>query len=129
MKILRFFDKLEDRVRFFLSRQPILYALIAGVTIVLFWRGVEMTADLFPFMNGPVSLIVSIVIALMTGVFVSFFIGEQIIISGIKHEKTIEEKTAEEIQEEDVDLHHIKAEIVKLQKIVAELSLKLEKKE
>jgi hypothetical protein len=53
-RIFHFFDKLEDRVRGFLSRKPTLYAIIAGFAIVLFWRGVWHTADLFPVLTGPV---------------------------------------------------------------------------
>jgi len=98
--IIKFFDKIEDRVRSFLSRHPIIYAFIGGIGIVLFWRGVWHTADLFPFLNGPVSIIISIIILLITGLFVSFFIGHSIILSGLKQEKKIEEKEISEIETE-----------------------------
>ena len=98
--IIKFFDKIEDRVRSFLSRHPIIYAFIGGIGIVLFWRGVWHTADLFPFLNGPVSIIISIIILLTTGLFVSFFIGHSIILSGLKQEKKIEEKEISEIETE-----------------------------
>ena len=87
--IIKFFDKLEDKVRGGLSRNPIIYTLIGGIAIVLFWRGVWLTADLFPFLTGPVSVVVSVSILLITGLFVSFFIGDQVIISGIKKEKKL----------------------------------------
>lgn len=98
-EIIKFFDKLEDKVRGSLSRWPILYTLIGGIAIVLFWRGVWMTADQFSFLTGPVSIVVSVGILLITGLFVSFFIGEQIIMSGLKGEKKIFEKTKEEVQQ------------------------------
>jgi len=98
--IIKFFDKIEDRVRSFLSRHPIIYAFIGGIGIVLFWRGVWHTADIFPFLNGPVSIIISIIILLTTGLFVSFFIGHSIILSGLKQEKKIEEKEISEIETE-----------------------------
>ena len=86
-KIIKFFDKLEDKIRRKLSRCPIIYALVGSVGIILLWRGVWMTADMFNFMTGPVSVIIGIVILLLIGLFVSFFIGDQIIISGIKAER------------------------------------------
>ena len=98
--IIKFFDKIEDKTRSFLSRHPIIYAFIGGIGIVLFWRGVWHTADLFPFLNGPVSIIISIIILLTTGLFVSFFIGHSIILSGLKQEKKIEEKEISEIETE-----------------------------
>ena len=99
-KIIKFFDKIEDKIRSFLSRHPIIYAFIGGIGIVLFWRGVWHTADLFPFLNGPISIIISSVILLLTGLFVSFFIGHSIILSGLKQEKKIEEKEISEIETE-----------------------------
>ena len=44
-KIVRFFDKLEDKIRGRLSHHPIFYALVGGIGVVLFWRGVWHTAD------------------------------------------------------------------------------------
>lgn len=107
-RILKFFDKLEDRIRAALSRHPVPYALIGGFGIVLFWRGVWHTADLFPFLTGPMSILISAVVLLATGLFVSFFIGETIVVSGLKHEKKLTEKTEAEVQTETgilVELH------------------------
>ena len=42
MKIVR---KLELRTQAYLSHHPKLYALIVGIGIVLFWRGVWHSAD------------------------------------------------------------------------------------
>ena len=109
-----YFDRLEDRVRARLSRRPIWYALIGGLAIVLFWRGVWMTADLFPFLTGPVSILISVGILLATGLFVSFFVGDIIILSGIRKEKKLVEKTEAEIQKESRTLEEIKAEMREL---------------
>jgi hypothetical protein len=89
-KILNFFDKLEDEIRAALSRRPIIYAFAGGIAIVLFWRGVWMVADTIPFLTGPVSILVSVTILLAMGLFVSFFIGDNIIISGLKNEKKLD---------------------------------------
>ena len=91
-KIFHFFDKLEDNIRATLSKHNILYAFIGGVAIVLFWRGVWMTADAIPFLTGPISILISVIVLLGTGLFVSFFIGDEIIISGIKKKKGLMKK-------------------------------------
>lgn len=96
-KIIRFFDRIEDQFRAKLSRHPIIYSLIGSVGIVLLWRGIWLTADMFPFMSGPVSVIAGATILLFIGLLVSFFVGDQILISGLKEEKRIDEKTKEEI--------------------------------
>ncbi|MDP3958232.1 MAG: hypothetical protein Q8Q36_02080 [bacterium] len=106
--IIRIFDKLEDKVRGSLSHYPITYAFIAGVGIVLFWRGVWHTADLFDFMTGPVSLLIAVVILLLTGLFVSFFVGDTIIIAGIKRQKKVAERTEQEIETEKEELDQIR---------------------
>jgi len=118
MRIIKFFDKLEDKIRKRLSKRPIVYAFIGSVGIILLWRGVWMTADMFDFMTGPVSIIIGLAIALFIGLFVSFFVGDQIIISGIKEEKKIDEKTEEEIRKEEVSLKEIKRDIEEIKQIL-----------
>lgn len=99
-KILYFFDKLEDNIRAALSKRPVIYAFIGGTAIVLFWRGVWMVADTISFLTGPVSMLVSIAMLLAMGLFVSFFIGDTILISGLKKEKRLDEKVASEVKTE-----------------------------
>ncbi len=125
MKVIKFLDKLEDKIRFSLSKRPIIYTLIGGIAIVLFWRGVWLTADLYPFLTGPVSLVISIVILLVIGLFVSFFIGDQIIISGMKQEKKITEKTELEIREGETKIYEIKKELDMILNELAEIKNKL----
>lgn len=98
-KVIKFFDKLEDKIRFYLSKKPIIYAIIAGMAIVLFWRGVWMLADELNI-SASFSFLLSLFLMLLTGTFVSFFIGEQILISGLKKEKRLEEITEKEIKTE-----------------------------
>jgi len=126
-KIIKFFDKLEDKIRRKLSRCPIIYALVGSVGIILLWRGVWMTADMFNFMTGPVSVIIGIVILLLIGLFVSFFIGDQIIISGIKAERRIDEKTEEEIRHEIITFGNIKNDLDEIKNQIKEIREKIEK--
>ena len=126
-KIIKFFDKLEDKIRRKLSRCPIIYALVGSVGIILLWRGVWMTADMFNFMTGPVSVIIGIVILLLIGLFVSFFIGDQIIISGIKAERRIDEKTEEEIKHEIITFGNIKNDLDEIKNQIKEIREKIEK--
>ena len=123
--IVKFFDRLEDKIRHRLSKRPLLYALIGGVGIVLFWRGVW---DLSGMFIGPwTALIISIVIMLLTGTFVSFFIGEQIILSGIMKEKRTDEKTEQEIQKEEVELYRIGEDLETIKKQMTEIKKIIER--
>lgn len=123
-KILRFFDRMEDHIRAALSLHPVLYAFIGGTAIVLFWRGIWMVADTIPYLTGPVSIVVSIIILLSTGLFVSFFVGDTIIISGLRKEKRLDEKIASEVRTEldvlndiQIRLNEINKELIVLKTI------------
>ncbi|MEK7505322.1 MAG: hypothetical protein AAB597_00285 [Patescibacteria group bacterium] len=108
--INHFFDHLEDKVREWLSRHPFLYSLIGGVAIVLFWRGVWNTADMLQvpdFWAG----VASVAVLGISGLFVSFFIGDTILISGIKREKKVIEKTEEEVRQETNTIKNIEADV------------------
>lgn len=120
-KVLQFFDWLEDRLRGALSRHPVLYTIIGSVAVVLFYRGVWLTADMISFLTGPVSLIASFVILLAIGLFVSFFIGDQIIISGLKGEKKITEKTEAEVRSEAALLAEVKRELAEIRTLLKEI--------
>ena len=121
-KTISFFDKFEDHVRARLSRFPILYTFIGGFAIVLFWRGVWHTADILQGQGGwlgwifyePVNLVIMVLILLATGLFVSYFIGDTILMSGIKQEKKTTERTEKEIREEEEQIKKEESEISKL---------------
>lgn len=118
-KIVNFFDILEDRVRGAMSRTPIIYSFFGGIGVILFWRGLWHTADYLQsetvlgsiFFSGPGSLLLGLCILLMSGLFVSIFIGESIVMSGMRHEEKISKKTETELKEEEKDLHAIEQEI------------------
>ena len=125
-RIARFFDRLENRIRGFLSRYPIVYGFVAGVGIVSFWRGVWETSDL---LNIPAlaSLVFGFLLLLAIGVLVTEFLGNRIIISGLRGEKKIEEKTLQEIEDEEMFLSSLKNKIDRIEMMVEELGNQDEK--
>ena len=128
-KAVNFFDKLEDSIRGHLSRYPILYTLIGGIAIVLFWRGVWHTADLLQERGGwlgwvfyePTNLLIVTVILLATGLFVSYFIGDTILMSGIKHEKKVTDRTEKEVKEEEERIRELRATVKEIKKELDEV--------
>ena len=128
-RILRFFDRIEDKIRGALSHFPILYALIGGVGVVLFWKGVWETAETFPFLHGPGSVVLSIVILLATGLFVFYFIGDSIIITGLRSQKKIVDKTEREIHAEENESVKTRIKIAKIERDIQEIKEILKKNE
>ncbi len=110
--IYHFFDRVEDQVRALLSTHKFIYTFIGGVGVVLFWRGVWHTADILErgsvlgsvLFSASGSIMVSIILLLTTGLFVSVFIGDSIIMSGIKKEKKDIDKTIDELEDEKGDI-------------------------
>ncbi len=117
---------MEDRVRIYLSHRPKLYALIVGIGVVLFWRGVWHTADLMhvifdqvgngltidlvahPFWDGPLSFVVGTVILYFSGAFTSSFIGNELILSGLRGEKKLNQKVEHEVETEFIEIAEIR---------------------
>jgi uncharacterized membrane protein len=128
-----FFDKFEGSIRKHLSRHPILYTFIGAIAVVLFWRGVWHTADILQGFGGifgilfyePVNLIIATVILIVTGLFVSYFIGDNILMSGIRGEKALYRKTEKEVRETEVTLVDIKQEVDSIKKEVDDIERKL----
>lgn len=128
-KTVKFFDKTEDKTRSRLSRHPIVYATIGGVGLALFWKGIWIINDYISLkiglgeglISGIILVLLSFGILLATGLFVSFFIGDRIMLSGLKQEKKLEEKTKEEVEKEiglDVE---IKNKVDKIEHDVGEI--------
>lgn len=123
--IVRFFDKLEDHVRAQLSRMPIIYSLVGAVGIILLWKGIWETAEWFTVLDGPGSIILGTAILLATGLLVSFFIGDTIIISGLKREKKIAEKTERDVKTEEDVLVDVERKLAELERQVGEIQERL----
>ena len=111
-----------------MSHRQIFYGLVGGIGIVLFWRGVWHTADYFSLVfmkresgsatidmaalwDGLLSFGIGSILLLLTGLFVSSFIGNEIIISGLKGEKKVAEKTEEEVETETTLVKDLRKEM------------------
>lgn len=131
--IFYLFDKFEDRVRARLARHPFVYTFIGGAGVVLFWRGVWHIADVLEkttlwgsLVFSPLGcLILSVIVLLATGLFVSVFIGDSIIMSGIRHDKKIIERTIEDVETEKSDVEKMLVIVTDMKKEVEHLENKL----
>ena len=124
---MNFLDKLERKVRGKLSHYPIFYAFIGGIGVVLFWRGVWHTADDLN-LGSLISIIIGVVVLIITGVFVSSFIGNQLIISGLVGEKKIAEKEEGELQTEEMRLKNLQSTLSRLEKKLDHIDKEVEEK-
>lgn len=131
--------KLFNRFHIFLSHHSYLYATIAGIGIVLFWRGVWHSADLAhlyinqyavsspldsvasPWWDGPLSFVVGCIILYVTRAFVSSFIGNELILSGLRAEKRMTKETEEDVHKEVSALSTIKKEMAVIAEKLEEL--------
>ncbi len=135
-KIIKFFDHVEDRIRASFSHTPIIYAFIGGVLIVLFWRAVWQTGDILEGRGGiigflfyePISLIWTTLVMLLIGIFVSYFIGDQILMSGLKHEEKLSAKTEKEIREEETQINKIEKVVEKIEEEILEMKEEIKNK-
>ena len=126
-KTIKFFDKLEDKIRGLLSHYPILYGFFGGIGVVLFWRGVWHISDDLN-LGSIASIVLGSIILLITGVFVSTFIGNKVIISGLKGERKMEEKETKEIREEAKDLEELQDTLKNVEEKISDLEQKISEK-
>ncbi len=134
--IYNFFDKLEDHIRGTLSRHAFIYTFIGGTGLVLFWRGVWHVADALENIEGmsrvifsPMgSVLLGAIILLSTGLFVSVFVGDSIIMSGIKKDKKIIDKTIDEVETEKSEVEQTLALLLEVKKEVERVEHKLKLK-
>jgi len=124
MKFRNYFYQIEGKIRNRLSHHPLVYALIGSVGIVLIWRGIWHLAD---NINMPawISLVLGILIAAVSGLFVSFFVGENILISGMRKEKRVDQKTEEEIIKEEEEIEKEEKIVEEIEKDIKEIKEEL----
>ncbi|MEQ1499759.1 MAG: hypothetical protein ABL917_00080 [Parcubacteria group bacterium] len=119
---------------------PILYALLGGIGVVLFWRGVWHTTDFISILllqnkqpsiaemiDGPMSFVVGTSVLLITGVYVSAFIGNRLLMTGLSGEKKLAEKTGEEIMAEEDQLKKMQGTLNKVEEKISEIESEIKK--
>ena len=125
--IKKFFEKFGIQVRGKLSHYPVLYAFIGGVGVVLFWRGVWHTADNFN-LSSLGALIIGFLLLLLTGTFVTEFIGNKLIISGLIGEKELSEREEGEIETEEMKLKNLQNTLNRVEKKLTDIEEEVDKK-
>ncbi len=128
--ITNVFLDIENRARKYFEKSPFIHAFLAGVGVILFWRGAWEIADIFYL--GPVSsMIVGSLVLGGIGLFVQTFVGNAIIIKKVEGEKRVEQKTEKdvtsvqrEVQEEEVTLLHLQRKLETIEKKVDSLGQK-----
>ncbi|MEI7765370.1 MAG: hypothetical protein WCI93_02170 [bacterium] len=147
MKYIKgFLGKIEENIKIYLSHRPRFYALIVGVGIVLFWRGVWHSTDqihtylnifqnnltidgvMSPWWDGLLSFIVGTLILHFTGAFTSSFIGNELILSGLRGEKRLSQKTETEVKGEEQFISDIKKELGDMTEKIIELENEVHRK-
>jgi len=107
------FLKIEDKSRNYFEKFPFFHAFFAGIGVVLFWRGVWETADLFGIKPN-VSICLGILILIIIGLFLQTFVGNTIIIKKVESEKKMEKKTETDIKkvQQEVGVEEISLELL-----------------
>ncbi len=100
--------------------------MLAGIVAVLFFRGIWLLAD-EAGLSSFASIIISLSILLITGPFVSHFVTNDVILSGLRKEKKIIDKTESELRSEMVTLLDIKEELGEIRDDIEELKNKKQK--
>lgn len=128
-KLIHFLRKIRNKIRAYLTHHLPLYAFIGGTGVIIFWRGVWHTVDYLmeyftvedsvsttsfsslPWWDGPLSIAVGVTLLVSTGLFIVSFIGTETIISGLRGEKLLTEKTEEEVKTEMIESIKMRKEI------------------
>lgn len=119
MKIFKnTFLKIEEKARKYFEQFPFIHAFLAGVGVILFWRGVWEIADIRQ-LSPTASIIWGVLILSGIGLFIHTFIGNAIIIKSVKHEIDLEKESRKEVRE-------VEKEMTKEEITLAHLSTKLD---
>lgn len=115
-------EKFELRIRRLLKKYPLAYTVLGAIFLILFWKGVEDTASMYPVLSGPLLIIVTVPILILLGLFLPFFIADRSALTKIEEEEKIVareerieerilEKISDKLNEVDQEVHEIQAKI------------------
>ena len=110
---------IEERARKFFEKYPFVHAFLAGIGVIIFWRGVWELLDHNGV--GPVeSIVLGALILGGVGLFIQTFLGNTIIIKNVKQEEQKEKKVIQtiegEVGEEEVTLKKLADKIDALER-------------
>ncbi len=111
---------IENRARTYFERIPFVQAFLAGIGVIIFWRGIWELLDATG-VSPIASIILGTLILGSVGVFVQTFIGNTMIIKEVKQEERKEEKSIKKIEGE------VGIETVTIAQLSAKLDAVLEK--
>lgn len=112
------FLTIEERARKYFEQFPFIHAFLAGVGVILFWRGTWEIADIYR-LNPFTSVFVGILMLGGIGLFIQTFVGNAIIIKNVKSEINLEKKNEREVAK-------FEKEVIKEEITLNELSSKLD---
>jgi hypothetical protein len=104
------FLKIEERARTFFARLPFIHAFLAGVGIILVWRGVWETADRLGIMPLA-SIAIGVVLLVAIGLYLQTLVGNTIIINEVKKDKEMTRRTEREIKVEEITMEVLAARL------------------
>lgn len=122
------FLNIEERARRYFERFPFTHAFLAGVGVILFWRGVWEIADIYR-LDPILSIVIGVFILGAIGLFIQTFVGNAIIIKTVKKEINLEKKEVEEVTQvekiihaEEITLAHLAHKIDQLEEKINSLN-------
>ena len=90
---------IEERARRYFEKIPFVQAFLAGVGVIIFWRGIWELLDTVK-VSPLTSIILGSLILGGVGAFIQTFIGNTIIIKEVKQEENKEKKEIKKIEGE-----------------------------
>ena len=125
--ITNFFLGIEERARVFFEQFPFVQAFVAGIGVIIFWRGVWEFLDR-QGISPALSVALGTLLLGSVGVFIQTFIGNTIIIRNVKQEEKMEKKALKEVEGEmdveEITMAQLSTKIDRLIEKVSEIESK-----
>jgi hypothetical protein len=117
--------QIESRSRTFFERAPFIHAFLAGIGIVLFWRGIWHIADEIK-LSSMASLVIGAILLGAIGLFLHTLVGNAIIIKNVEKDTTTSKKTEKELLEVEANIQQEELTLQTLQKELDKIHKKLD---
>lgn len=122
------FLSIEEKARKYFEQFPFIHAFLAGVGVILFWRGTWEIADMYK-LNPFTSVFIGILILGAIGLFVQTFVGNAIIIKSVKSEINLERKNKQEVAQVEREIAKEEVTLFQLSNKLDDLSNKIDQLE